>query len=521
MKIVTAEQIRQIDRECIEGGMPQSTLMENAGKAVAEETRSALGPMNRQNILCLVGAGNNGGDGLVAARYLHEWGAKVSVYLCSQRKADDENLKLAREHNITCIEADDDKNLKKYNDLLAKATCVIDALLGTGRMRPLEGIFKQVLEKANAIKAKRKLTMVAVDLPSGMDANTGAIDPACPQADVTVTLALPKLGHYSFPGAERVGRLKIADIGIPRSLASSVMTELLTADWAREKLPARPLNANKGTFGKALVIAGSVNYIGSAYLACSGAMRVGAGLVTLAIAASLQPIVASKLTEATYLPLPESPTGHISAEAVEIIMQNHSQYKALLIGCGLGQSPSTTECIASLLSEKRLPALVLDADALNTLSQTPEWWKLFPGDAILTPHPGEMSRLCGLSIDEIQSDRIGIARKYAAAWNKTIVLKGGYTIVAGPDGYCRVSPYAHPGVATAGSGDVLAGVITGMAAQGLPLADAAGLGVRVGGEASEIVSNLLGDAGIIASDLLTALPVAIKQLKNATTGVES
>ncbi len=521
MKIVTAEQMRQIDRACIEGGTPQSTLMENAGKSVAEETRSALGPMNRQNILCLVGAGNNGGDGLVAARYLNEWGAKVSVYLCSQRKPDDKNLKLVQEHNITCIEAADDKNLKKYNDLLAKATCVIDALLGTGRMRPLESVYKKVLEKVNATKAKRKLTVVAVDLPSGMDADTGVVDPACPYADVTVTLALPKLGHYAFPGAERVGRLKIADIGIPVKLASSVMTELMTAEWARERLPKRPLNANKGTFGKALVIAGSINYIGSAYLACSGAMRVGAGLVTLATAASLQPVIASKLTEATYLPLPESPSGHISAEGIDIINQNYSQYDALLLGCGLGQNRSTAEFIISLLLEKRLPPLVLDADALNILSKTPDRWKLLPGDAILTPHPGEMSRLCGLSIDEIQSDRIGIARKYAREWNKTIVLKGGYTLIASPDGYCRVSPYAHPGVATAGSGDVLAGVITGMVAQGLPLADAAGLGVRVGGEASEIVCNLLGDAGIIASDLLTALPVAIKQLKNATNGVES
>jgi hydroxyethylthiazole kinase-like uncharacterized protein yjeF len=521
MKIVTAEQMRQIDRECAKQGIPTGTLMENAGKAVAEETRSALGMMNKQNILCLVGGGNNGGDGLVAARYLHEWGAKVSVYLCSQRDPDDENLKLVREHGIACIEAADDKNLKKYGEALAAATCVIDALLGTGKMRPLEGIFRQVLEKANAAKNKRKLTIVAVDLPSGMDADTGAIDPACPHADVTVTLALPKLGLYGFPGAERVGKLKVADIGIPPSLTASVMTELLTVDWARDNLPARPLNANKGTFGKVLVVAGSINYIGSAYLACSGAMRVGAGLVTLATAKSLQPILASKLTEATYLPLPESQPGIIPAEAADTVKQQSGQYNVLLLGCGLGQHPSTAEFVVSVLSAKRLPALVLDADALNILAGTPDWWKILPGDAILTPHPGEMSRLCGLSIEEIQSNRTDVARKFAREWNKTIVLKGGYTIVASPDGYCRVSPYSHPGVATAGSGDVLAGVIAGMAAQGLPLARAAGLGVRVGGEASEIISNILGDAGIIASDLLTALPVAIKQIKNTTTGVES
>ncbi len=521
MKIVTAEQMRQIDRECIKQGTPAGTLMENAGKAVAEETRSVLGAMNQQNILCLAGAGNNGGDGLVAARYLHEWGAKVSVYLCSQRASDDENLKLVQEHGITCIEAANDKNLKKYDEMLASASCVIDALLGTGKIRRLEGIFRQVLEKMSATRNKRKLTVIAVDLPSGMDADTGVIDPACPHADITVTMALPKLGLFGFPGAERVGKLKIADIGIPPALAASVMTELITGDWARDTLPARPLNANKGTFGKVLVVAGSINYIGSAYLACSGAMRVGAGLVTLATAESLQPILASKLTEATYLPLTESQHGIISAEAVDIVKQQLSQYNVLLLGCGLGQNPSTAEFVVSLLQEKRLPALVLDADALNILAKTPDWWKILPGDAILTPHPGEMSRLCGLTIDEIQADRVGVARKFAAEWNKTIVLKGAYNVVASPDGYCRVSPFANPGVATAGTGDVLSGIIAGMAAQGLSLSNAAGLGVCVGDEAGEIIRNVLGDAGMIASDLLTALPVAIKQLKTTTIGSES
>ena len=521
MKIVTAEQMRQIDRDCIKLGTPAGTLMENAGKAVAEETRAVLDATDKQHILCLIGAGNNGGDGLVAARYLHEWGSKVNVYLCSQRPPDDSNLKLVQERGITCIEAANDKNLKKFDDLLASASCVIDALLGTGKMRPLEGVFRQVLEKASATRNKRKLTVIAVDLPSGMDADTGAIDPACLHADTTVTMAFPKLGMFSFPGAERVGKLKIADIGIPPKLSASVMTELLTSEWAGATLPARPLNANKGTFGRVLVAAGSINYIGSAYLACSGAMRVGAGLVTLATANSLQPILASKLTEATFLPLPESQPGIISAEAADVIKQQCRQYKVLLLGCGLGQNPPTAEFVISLLSKKELPALVLDADALNILAKTPDWWERLPGDAILTPHPGEMSRLCGLSIDEIQSERIGVAGKFAVEWNKTIVLKGAYNVIASPDGYCRVSPFANPGLATAGTGDVLTGIIAGMVAQGLSLADAACLGVCVGDEAGEIIRNVLGDAGMIASDLLTALPVAIKQLKTTTIGSES
>jgi hydroxyethylthiazole kinase-like uncharacterized protein yjeF len=514
MKILTAEQMRQIDRECIRLGTPGSVLMENAGKAVAEETRVSLGNMDKQHVLCLIGAGNNGGDGLVAGRYLHDWGAKVSIYLCSQRPSDDENLKLVQERGINCIEATRDTKLEKFDGLLASATGVIDALLGTGKMRPLEGIFLQVLEKVNTAKNKRALTIIAVDLPSGMDADTGAIDPACPHADITVTLAMPKLGLFRFPGAERVGKLKIADIGIPESLAEAINTELITSDWARSALPVRPLNANKGTFGRVLVAAGSINYIGAAYLACSGAMRVGAGLVTLATARSLQPILASKLTEATYLPLPETEPGIISADAAGVIAQRCAQYNVLLLGCGLGQSPSTAEFVSSLLSRKGLPPLVLDADALNILSRTPLWWQQIPDDAVLTPHPGEMSRLCGLSIEEIQSDHPAAARRFAAEWNKTVILKGAYTVIASPDGCCRVSPFANPGLASAGTGDVLAGSVAGLVAQGLSLFDAACLGVYLGGGAGEMIRNTLGDAGMIASDLLPALPVVIRQLKS-------
>jgi len=515
MKIVTAEQMRQIDRECVRLGTPVGLLMENAGRAVAEETREYLGNLKKQHVLCLIGAGNNGGDGLVAARYLHERGAKVSVYLCSSRPADDANLQLVREGGISCIEAAADKNLKKLDALLASATCVIDALLGTGKMRPLEGVFQKTLEKVNASKKANHFIIIAVDLPSGMDADTGAIDPACPAADVTVTLAFPKPGLFSFPGAARAGKIKIVDIGIAASLADSITTELLTAEWAGDILPERPLNANKGTFGRVLVNAGSINYIGAAYLACSGALRVGAGLVTLATPHSLQSIIASRLAEATYLPLPESRQGVISVEAADIIHRQCPQYDVLLVGCGLGQNPSTVEFGSSLLLKPGLPPLVLDADGLNILARLPDWWRKIPDNAVLTPHPGEMSRLCGLSLDEVLSDRPGAARKFAAAWQKMVVLKGAYTVIAAPDGRCRISPFANPGLASAGTGDVLAGVIAGLAAQGLDLFNAASLGVYLHGAAGEKIRNELGDTGMLASDLLPALPVIIKQLKNS------
>ena len=514
MKIVTAEQMRQIDRECARLGTPTSVLMENAGKAVAEETRRSLGTLKGEHILCLIGPGNNGGDGLVAGRYLHYWGARVSFYLCSRRPDDDPNLALVRKREITCIEAAQDKNLEKFDDLLSSATCVIDAILGTGRLRPLEGVFRQVLERVNTARRNRQLYIMAVDLPSGLDADSGAVDPACLYADSTVTLAFPKLGLFSFPGAARVGQLKIADIGIPESLAAPVMTELITRDRARALLPERPLNANKGSFGRVIICAGSINYIGAAYLACSGALRVGAGLVTLATAATLQPVLASKLTEVTYLPLPESRPGVISPESAELITEQADKYNVLLLGCGLGQSQSAVEFVSYLLFRKGLPSIVLDADALNILAQIPDWWQRITDNAILTPHPGEMARLCGLSVEEVQSDRLGIARRFAAEWRKTIVLKGAYTVVAGADGRCRISPFANPGLASAGTGDVLAGAIAGLVAQGLSLFDAGSLGVYLHGEAGEIVRDTLGDAGMIATDLLPVLPVAIKRLKN-------
>ena len=514
MKIVTADQMRKIDEECARLGKPVKALMENAGKAVAEAARDYLGEIKKQHILCLIGGGNNGGDGLVAAHYLAAWGAKVSVYLCSDRPAADANLKRIKAKKIICIEAEADKGFKKLDNLVASATCVIDGLLGTGKLRPLEGIFKQVLEKVGTAKQKTKIKVIAIDLPSGMDADTGALDPACPYADLTVTLAFPKMGLYKFPGAARAGKIKIVDIGIPEELADDIDHELLTDDWAAEILPKRPLDSNKGTFGRVLVNAGATNTIGAAYLACSGAMRVGTGLVTLATAASIIPIIAAKLSEATYRPLPESRPGVVAAGAAEILYQQCAPYNALLTGCGLGQDPATVEFLSSLLLKKDLPSLIIDADGLNILSRLPDWPQKIPDDAIITPHPGEMARLTGLTIDEIQNDRTGVALKYAAMWQKTIVLKGAFTVIASADEKCRISPFANPGLASAGTGDVLAGVIAGLKAQGLKSFDAAALGVYLHGAAGDRIRDELGDAGMIASDLLPALPLIIKQLKN-------
>ncbi|MFC1921093.1 NAD(P)H-hydrate dehydratase [Chloroflexota bacterium] len=516
VKIVTADRVRQIDKECEGIGLPSAVLMENAGKAVAEEVKRILGGVDNRHVVILAGPGNNGGDGLVAARYLHDWGAGTSLFLFKQRPEDDINFKLVKEHDMPFIYITDDEGIEKLDEELSSADAVIDAIFGTGNNRPLGDIFAQALIKVGSAKEKcPDLCIIAVDLPSGLNADTGDVDPACLKVDDTVTLAFPKPGLYNLPGLEYAGNVTITDIGIPAYLAEDVTTQLITAERVQKILPKRPLWANKGTFGRVLVVAGSVNYTGAAYLACSGAIRAGAGLVTLATPASLQPVLAAKLIEATWLPLPESEPGFIFPQAAEIIRAEIDNYNVLLIGCGLGQNEAVIEFVNFLLLEGKaaLPQLVIDADALNILAKTPGWWRQLKDNAVLTPHPGEMARLAEISIDKVQADRAGVAGKAAREWGKTVVLKGACTVIASPDGQTEISPVANPGLASAGTGDVLAGVIAGLAAQGLSPAEAAVCGVYLHGQAGEIVREQMGDTGMIASDLLPVLPLAVKHLK--------
>jgi hydroxyethylthiazole kinase-like uncharacterized protein yjeF len=519
LKILTSSQMRQVEQECGRVGLSASVLMENAGKAVAEEVRRILGDVSRRQILVVVGPGNNGGDGLVAARHLHDWGARVGIYLLSERPSGDTNLEQVQERGVTIVDAAGGEGWERFDDLLSSADAVVDAIFGTGKVRTIRAIILQALDKVAKARRKRpELYIIALDLPSGLDADTGEVDPACLYADDTITLGFPKPGLFISPGLERVGKLTVVDIGIPGYLAEQVTKatkELLNQEWAKSVIPKRPLEANKGSFGRVLVVAGSINYIGAAYLACSGAIRVGAGLVTLATASGLQPILASKLTEVTYLPLSESRHGIISAEAARDIQRELGNYNILLMGCGLGQSPSVNKFVKTILFKLKPgpAATVLDADALNILAETPKWWQLFTGDAVLTPHPGEMARLAGVSVEQVQADRTGIAKKVAKEWNKTVVLKGAYTVIAAPDGKSAVSPIANPGLASAGTGDVLSGAIAGLVAQGMSLFEAAACGVYLHGEAGEMVRASLGDAGMIATDLLPALPQVIRRLK--------
>ena len=515
MKIVTVEEMRRIEERCAQQGVPMDTLMENAGLAVARKARERLEVVRRTSLLVLVGPGNNGGDGLVAARHLWEWGTDVTAYLALPRSKHDPKLKFLPDIGVSVVSAEDDASFEQLDDLLGRAHLVIDALLGTGRSRPIEGTLAGVLSRLAKARAERvKMKLVALDLPTGLNADTGEADPLCPTADVTVALGCPKVGHFAFPGADRVGRLEVVDIGIPPSLADDVPQELITPERVLDALPRRPRNAHKGTFGRVMVIAGSSRYIGAAYLACMGAARSGAGLVTLAAPGSLLPVFASKLTETTFLPLPEK-DGALSPEASELVISEAHGYQALLAGCGLGQSPDTSAFLRQTLLTHRYsgPPMVLDADALNILSVVPEWWLQLRGEAVVTPHPGEMSRLTGTNPGQINSDRLNIARRFAAQWDKVVTLKGAYTAVGSPDGRVLVSPFANPGLASAGTGDVLAGAIAGLLAQGASPFDAAVCGVYLHGAAGERVRAEMGEAGMMAGDLLPQLPRAIKQLR--------
>ncbi|MSQ28356.1 MAG: NAD(P)H-hydrate dehydratase [Dehalococcoidia bacterium] len=515
LKLVSVDQMRVLERRSDELGVSYASLMETAGVAVARSVRRFLGGAAGQRILVLVGPGNNGGDGLVAARQLHDWGAVVTAVLLAPRPSDDATFNAVAERRIEWVTPDAPGFEAMLQARLAGADAVLDAVLGTGRSRPLAGAIREVLAAVGAARAHTRLKVVAVDVPTGVDADSGAADPAVLRADLTVTLGFPKTGLFRHPGAAMVGALEIADIGLPNGLGDGITAELLTAGGVRALLPERPSQANKGTFGRALVVAGCGNYPGAAALACHGALRSGAGLVTLAATPAVGRAAAAALPEPTHLPLQPAGQDAIAGTAVETLVPAMLQYDALLLGCGLGQHPETRLFVERLLlGDLTLPPrLLIDADALNFLASLPQWWERLPQGAVLTPHPGEMARLLGSTVAEVQADRIGAGLAAAAQWRLVVVLKGAHTIIAAPDGRWRLSPFANPVLASAGTGDVLAGIIAGLMAQGASPFDGASVGVYLHGAAGEAFARAHGDAGLLASDLCALLPDVMRAVK--------
>jgi NAD(P)H-hydrate epimerase len=353
-----------------------------------------------------------------------------------------------------------------------------------------------------------------VDLPTGVNADTGEVDPHTAAPDETVTFGAPKVGLYTLPGSASRGRVQTIDIGIPGDAIEALPLDLLTAVWTRDRLPRRPLNSNKGTFGKLLTVVGSINYGGAAYLSADSAYRAGAGLVTIALPKSVQPMVLPLVPEATFLPLSEEDGGLVSDD-IELVRQTLEGYQALLVGCGLGQRANTQQFVRSLLyglGSADGIGIVVDADGLNALADQDDWPQRFRTEAILTPHPGEFARLARMSVHEVQADRVGNALRFAAEWNKIVVLKGAHTVIAAPSGRAMLSPFANAALATAGTGDVLAGTIGGLLAQGVPAFEAASAGVYLHAAAGELLSRDFGDAGGLAGDLLRLLPEARREI---------
>ncbi len=508
MHIVTVAEMHELEAEAErQHGLSSQILMEHAGQRAADIFQAHLLPhhtMNDLEVLFLIGPGNNGGDGLIMAHHLAQAGALVSIYRWKERTL------TVRGRWIAAAELE-----TELTSQLESADYVIDALLGTGRSRPLPDDMRALLSRVEQEREKRDtLRIVALDLPTGVNADSGEVDPGTLHADITITLACPKQGFFFFPARDSIGELFVGDIGLPAELEHNLQTEMLTGRLVHSLLPQRPLNSNKGTYGKVMLFCGSPPYPGSAYLAGTAAARVGGGLITLAVTEKMLPIYASAFHEATFALLPEAEAE--SFERSKALTEHLKGYRALLLGPGLGQSANTREVILQTLeylrsqSDEERPHLVIDADGLNNLSALEHWWTLLPKNTILTPHPGEMGRLCGgTKVSGGNIERLSLTRDKAQEWQVNLVLKGTCTVVAEPAGRTRINYWGSPALATAGTGDVLAGMIAGFLAQGMEPFDAASSAVYLHTAAADLLADQVGRAGLLASDLLPQLPRAV------------
>lgn len=513
MRLIRAEEMQAIDRQAIEQiGIPGVVLMENAGRAATEVFCHKFEDLYPGPVLVLAGKGNNGGDGYVMARLLAEFGWQVQTLILGRAEdiVGDAAVMLGilqkLEQPISFVA--DARELRSVF-VASEPVIIVDALFGTGLKSTVRGLYAEAIEIINSSAAM----VFAVDIPSGVDASTGQVCGMAVQADLTVSFDHAKIGHGSNPGSAFSGLLEVVDIGIPVGGRPQLDSDVLLADAedAADWLPERPENGHKGDFGHLLLLAGSSGKTGAAALAGNAAVRGGCGLVTVGTPASVHDILEIKLTEAMTTPLADA-DGLISPQAQGQIAELLNGRQALAVGPGLGQSEGLVELLTWLLVATELP-MVIDADGLNLLTGQLELLKQRSGaPVILTPHPGEMARLSGLSIAEIEDDRYQVAVEFAAEHGVVLLLKGARTVVASPDGRVRINSSGNDGLASGGSGDVLTGVIGALLAQGLEPFTAAALAAWLHGRAAELVANGQGVAGMAASDLLCQLPVARREL---------
>ncbi|ADL13591.1 bifunctional ADP-dependent NAD(P)H-hydrate dehydratase/NAD(P)H-hydrate epimerase [Acetohalobium arabaticum] len=514
MEVVTAQQMQQIDKRTIEElGIPGVVLMENAGRAVVDTAWEMLDYNQEAEVVILAGGGNNGGDGFVAARLLDDLGVETEVLLVGESEAvsgDAEvNLNILQKLDYEVRELQTEDDLEQAADLLAGADLVIDALLGTGIKGDLRGLFPDLIGLIN----ESEIPVLAVDIPSGLDAETGQPHGRAVKADVTLTFALPKLGLVVYPGSEYAGRLEVADISIPDKAveAQQIKREWITADLARDFLPKRASCSHKGSFGQAAVIAGSEGMTGAAKLSSLAVLKSGAGIATLGVPKTLHSILEEKLTEVMTKPLPETRDSCLSLNSFAGIKALSREADVMAVGPGMSRSTEITYILHDILGELELP-LVIDADGINAVTDL-DLLADRKAPTVLTPHPGEMARLVGTSVAEIEADRIKTAAKWAKDLEVTIVLKGAATVIATADGRAYINSTGNSGLATAGSGDVLTGIITGLMAQGLTADEAAVLGVFLHGLTADLALEEETTYTLLAGDLIDNLAQAFRYLQ--------
>jgi NAD(P)H-hydrate epimerase len=516
MRVLNAAQMRDADRQTIEEiGIPSMVLMENAGRQVVAALEAAYDDLPDREVAILCGPGNNGGDGFVIARTLHQRGVAVSVFVIaamSAIKGDARlNLEILGRLGLTAVEISDAQAWDLHFSEISQCDLIVDAVFGTGLKSPLSGIMETVAADVNA----SGIPVVAVDLPTGLSADRVETIGPCIRAAITVTLGAPKLPLILPPGEAEAGSIVIADIGIPAEVIDNLpgpRIELLTREAMRDILPPRDPDSHKGDYGHVLIVAGSRGKTGAAHLAATGALRSGAGLVTVATPQSAQPIIAAMGAEYMTLPLDETADGTVSADALEPLLEFEPE--VIAAGPGLGTGPDVTVFVQNLIDQSDSP-LVLDADALNALAADTDRLQN-RGDRsrpiIITPHPGEMARLAQTSTDQVQGNRLDVARDFAVQHQIYVLLKGYRTLIATPDGKVFVNPLGNPGMATGGTGDVLAGVVAAWLGQLLDAEAACKLGVYLHALAGDLTEADEGEVAMTAGDLAAHLGDAVLDL---------
>lgn len=515
MRVLNIAQMREADSRTVQDiGIPSIVLMENAGRQVVAALESSYSDLLTRHVAVLCGRGSNGGDGFVVARTLHQRGILISVFVLGSigdvRGDARLNLEILGRLGLTAVEIADEQAWELHFSEIAECDLIIDAIFGTGLKGPLSGVLETIVADVNGCG----IPVVAVDLPSGLSGDTPDLIGDCIHAAMTVTLGAPKLPLVLPPGEACAGNVVIADIGIPTDVLDAVegpRLELLTREDMRELVPPRQVDSHKGDYGHVLVVAGSWGKTGAAHLTALGALRSGAGLVTVATPRSCLPIVAAMAPEYMTLSLDESRAGHIDAESVEQVLS--FERDVIAIGPGLGTDEGVGTFVRTLLARGSVP-LVLDADALNVLARDPESLNGRDSgrDVIITPHPGEMARLVGLSPDEVQANRIEVARSFATSRNLYVILKGHRTLIATPDGKVFINPTGNPGMATGGAGDLLTGMIAAWLGQLLDTEAACKLAVFLHGLAGDLAEADEGELAMTATDIAGRIGDAVLEL---------